>query len=137
MSVEAMVPLQIGPSGTIATVTDQDSIVSQHVQALISVVQGERLMLPGYGLPLAGMIFADNDPVLENVIQNDVIDAFQQWEPDLTLLTVTQAQSTDIQSGIAAVNVTYQSNQSNTVSTSTTPITQQASISTGGTIVDK
>jgi phage baseplate assembly protein W len=132
-----MVPLQMGPSGTIATVTDQDSITSQHVQALISTVQAERIMLPGYGLPLAGLVFAGNDPVLENVIQNDVIDAFQQWEPDLTLLTVNQSNSTDIQSGIAAVSVTYQSNQSNTVSTSTTPITQQATISSGGTIVDK
>ena len=131
-----MVPLQMGPAGAIATVSDQGTIVAQHVQALISITQGERIMLPGYGLPLAGLAFTENDLVLENIVQNDVIDAFQQWEPDLTLLTVSQSQSTDVQSGLAAINVTYQSNQSNTVSTSTTPITQQATISAGGTVVD-
>ena len=68
-----MVPLQMGPSGTIATITLEADIIEQHVQALISTTQGERVMLPDYGLNLAGMMFAQNDPVLQNVIQNDVI----------------------------------------------------------------
>lgn len=131
-----MVPFQMGPNGTIATVTTDADITEQHVNALISTVQAERIMLPSYGLNLAGMIFAGNDQILENVIQNEVIDAFQVWEPGIQLLTVAQAQSTDTQSGVAAVNVTYALNQSNTVATSTVPITQQATMSVGGTIVD-
>lgn len=131
-----MVPFQMGPNGTVATVTTDADITEQHVQSLVSTVQGERIMVPTYGLNLAGMIFAGNDQVLENVIQNEVIDAFQVWEPGIQLLTVDQAQSTDIQAGVAAVNVTYALNNSNTVSTSTVPITQQATISIGGTVVD-
>lgn len=131
-----MVPFQMGPNGTVATVTTDADVTEQHVQSLVSTVQGERIMVPTYGLNLAGMIFAGNDQVLENVIQNEVIDAFQVWEPGIQLLTVDQAQSTDIQAGVAAVNVTYALNNSNTVSTSTVPITQQATISIGGTIVD-
>lgn len=131
-----MVPFQMGPSGTIATVTTDADITEQHVNSLISTVQGERIMLPTYGLNLAGMIFGANDPVLQNVIQNEVIDAFQVWEPGIQLLTVDQAQSTDAQAGIAAVNVTYALNSSNAVPTSATPITQQATMSAGGTIVD-
>lgn len=136
MRIEALVPFQMGQNGTIATVTSDAGIVEQHVQSLISTVQGERIMLPIYGLNLAGMVFAENDPVLQNVIQNEVIDAFRQWEPGIQLLTVSPAQSTDAQSGVAAVNVTYSLNSSNAISTSTTPITKQANMSVGGTVID-
>lgn len=132
-----MVPFQMGPNGTIAMVTTDADITDQHVQALISTVQGERIMLPTYGLNLSGLTFFPNDPVLQNVIQNDVIEAFQAWEPGLQLLTVSPSQSTDAQQGVAAVNVTYALNQTNAVPTATVPLTQQANMSPGGTIRDK
>lgn len=136
MTVEIQLPFQLGPNGTIATVTDLPTIADQHVQALISTVLGERIMVPSYGLNLAGLIFGNNDPVLLNVIQNDVIDAFQQWEPSIQLLSVSPSQATDAQSGIAAVDVDYAITNANAVSTVTTPIYQQATISAGGTIAN-
>jgi uncharacterized protein len=136
MSVEIQLPFQLGPNGIIATVTEASVIADQHVQALISTVQGERVMVPTYGLNLAGLIFGNNDPILVNVIQNDVINAFQLWEPSIQLTNVNPAQSTDAQQGIAAVDVEYIVTNTNAVGTATTPIYQQATLSTGGTIVN-
>lgn len=136
MSVEIQLPFQLGPNGTVATVSDPAAIADQHVQALISTVAGERLMIPTYGLNLAGLVFGSNDPVLVNVIQNDVIDAFNQWEPSITLTNVNPSQATDAQSGVAAVDVEYTVTGLNAVSTSTTPVYQTATMTPGGTITN-
>lgn len=135
-STEILLPFQLGPSGTVATVSDDASVTDQHVNSLISTVQGERVMLPTYGLNLAGLVFGNNDPVLVDVVQNEVNAAFAQWEPNITLLSVNPAQSTDAQQGVAAVNVQYQSASVNAVATATSPIFQQATISVGGTITN-
>ena len=136
MSVEIQLPFQLGPNGMIATVSNDATVVDQHVQSLISTVAGERVMLPTYGLNLAGLVFGNNDPILVNVIQNDVADAFTQWEPNINLLNVNPSQSTDAQSGLAAVDVQYTSRTTNAVGTATSPIYQQATMSPGGTIVN-
>lgn len=136
MSVEIQLPFQLGANGMIATVSDAATVVEQHVQSLISTVTGERVMLPTYGLNLAGLVFGNNDDILVNVIQNDVLEAFTQWEPNISLLNVNPAQSTDAQSGLAAVDVQYTSSTLNAVGTATSPIFQQATISPGGTITN-
>lgn len=135
-STEILLPFQLGPNGTVATVSDDTSVTDQHVNSLISTVQGERIMLPTYGLNLAGLVFGNNDPVLVDVVQNEVNAAFAQWEPNIVLLSVNPAQATDAQQGVAAVNVQYQTATVNAVPTSTTPIFQQATISVGGTITN-
>lgn len=136
MSLEIQLPFQLGPNGVVSTVSDSATIVDQHVQSLISTVTGERVMLPSYGLNLAGLVFGNNDPILLNVVQNDVLDAFAQWEPNIAVTSVTQGQATDTQSGVAAVNVEYETSAVNVVGTSTTPIYQQATMSVGGTITN-
>jgi phage baseplate assembly protein W len=136
MPTEIQLPFQLGPNGIIATVSDTATITDQHVQSLISTVIGERIMLASYGLNLAGLVFGNNDPILLNVVQNDVIDAFSQWEPNIEITGVSPAQSSDAQSGLAAVNVQYQSSNVNVVGTATTPIYQQATMSVGGTITN-
>lgn len=136
MSVEIQLPFQLGPNGIIATVTAPTVIVDQHVQSLISTVSGERIMLPTYGLNLAGLVFGNNDEILINVIQNDVIEAFRKWEPSIQLRNIHPAQSTDAQQGVAAVDVEYTATNLNAVGTATTPIYQQATISIGGTIAN-
>jgi phage baseplate assembly protein W len=120
----------------VSTVSDTPTVTDQHVQTLLSTVQGERLMLPTYGLNLAGLVFGANDPILTGVIQADVTDAFSQWEPGINLTSISQSQQTDAQFGIAAVNVEYELSNSNTVGSASTPLTQTATMTIGGTITN-
>jgi hypothetical protein len=136
MSTEIMLPFQLGPNGTIATVSDTPTVIEQHVQSLISTVQGERVMLPTYGLNLHGLVFGANDPILMGVIQTEVTETFSQWEPSINLLAIDPSQQTDAQFGVAAVNVEYTLSSDNTVGTSTTPLYQTATKSSGGTITN-
>lgn len=136
MSVEIQLPFHIGANGAVATVTDQTEIVDQHVRSLTSTIASERIMLPTYGLSLAGLVFGANDPVLLNVVQNEVISAFAKWEPTVIIQSVNPSMSTDVQQGVAAVNVQYSVNSSNLVGTAQAPATQTATMTVGGTVVN-
>jgi phage baseplate assembly protein W len=136
MSTEIQLPFQLGPNGVVSTVSDTPTVTDQHVQSLLSTIQGERVMLPTYGLNLAGLVFGNNDPVLTGVIQADVTDAFAQWEPAINLTSISQSQATDAQFGIAAVNVEYELSSTNTVGSGSTPLTQTATMTIGGTITN-
>jgi phage baseplate assembly protein W len=135
MSVEIQVPFQLGQNGVIATISDPALIVDQHVKSLVSTASGERIMLPTYGLALAGLVFGSNDPVLLNVIKNDVISAFNLWEPSIAIQNVNPSQATDAQSGVAAVDVQYTVTNLNAVGTAVRPVTQTATMTVGGTVV--
>lgn len=133
---QILLPFQLGYDNTIATTSDPSVITQQHVDSLVSTVQGERVMLPAYGLNLAGIVFGGNDPVLQNLLQNEVTAAFQQWEPGIQLTSVSQAQSTDAQIGVAAVDVTYVVQNPTAVGASATPVYQTANMTIGGTITN-
>lgn len=134
MSLEIAQPFTVNQSGGIANVSDPDLQVHQHVNALISTIQGERVMLPGYGLNLSGLIFGNNDPMLIQVMQNDVTKAFSKWEPNISLTSVKPAASTDEMLGIAAVDVVYMAG-SNKVSTLQGTQYKTVTITQGGTVV--
>lgn len=135
MSIEIAQPFTLDGNGNIASVTTPADITQQHVNALISIEQGQRVMLPTYGLNLSGLVFGTNDPVLLNMVQNDVTEAFGNWEPSIQITSVDQAAQTDAQIGIAAINVSYIVG-TNIVGTSVAPAFQSATMSQGGTVVN-
>lgn len=107
MSLEISQPFTLDNNGQIQNVSNPGLQVDQHVNTLLSTVQGERVMLPTYGLNLAGLIFDPNDAALLTVIQQDVIQEFGKWEPSLQLTSVSPSAATDAHVGVAAVNVSY------------------------------
>jgi uncharacterized protein len=77
------------------------------VSSLVSTVPGERVMLPTYGINLAGLVFAPNDPAVITTIQQDVTQAVNTWEPSLTVQSVQPVPGQDPTQGQAMVNVNY------------------------------
>lgn len=107
MSTELVAPFQLTPSGGVAVTTDPRVQAQQHVTSLVSTNPGERVMLPGYGVPLAGLVFASNNPAVVSTIQNDVVQALAQWEPSISVNSVSPASGTDPTQGTAMVNVDF------------------------------
>jgi phage baseplate assembly protein W len=134
MSLEISQPFTLDNNGQIQNVSSPSLQVDQHVNTLVSTIQGERVMLPTYGLNLSGMIFNPNDEALLNIIQQSVIQQFGKWEPSLQLTSVQPSPASDAQVGVAAVNVSYivgsnQVGSAGKVQNKTVTITQ------GGTVV--
>lgn len=109
MSNEILTPFQLTPSGAIAVTTDPGVQAEQHVTSLVSTTPGERVMLPSYGVALAALVFAPNDPVVVGTIQQDVTQALAQWEPSIIVNSVSPAAGQDPTTGMAMVNVDFQS----------------------------
>lgn len=108
MSTELLTPFQLTPSGAIAVTTDPGVQAQQHVTSLVSTNPGDRVMLPGYGVPLAALVFASNDPVVVATIERDVTTALAQWEPSVIVNSVSPAAGQDPSQGVAMVNVDFQ-----------------------------
>jgi phage baseplate assembly protein W len=136
MSLEIAQPFTLDLSGGIANVSDPNLQVSQHVNSLISTIQGERVMLPAYGLNLSGLVFGNNDPVLIQVMQNDVNKAFSKWEPNISITSINPSATTDPMFGVAAIDVTYMAG-SNKVSTLQGTQYKTVTITQGGTVVNQ
>ena len=134
MSLEIAQPFTLDNNGQITNVSSPALQVDQHVNTLISTMQGERVMLPTYGLNLSGLIFDPNDAALLNVLQQDVIQQFGKWEPSLQLTSVKPSPASDAQIGVAAVNVSYIVG-SNQVGSAGKVQNRTVTITQGGTVV--
>lgn len=108
MSLELLAPFQLTSSGGVATTTNPAVQAEQHVTSLVSTSPGERVMLPGYGVPLSALVFGSNDPVIVSTIASDVTKALAQWEPSIVVNAVSPASGQDPTQGVAMVNVDFQ-----------------------------
>lgn len=98
MSTEITTPFQLAPDGGIAAITDPNEQAEQHIKALVATGPGERVILSGYGVNTRNSVFAPNNPVLAQALQNDIAQQMKTWEPDLILNGV----SAEAQSGVPA-----------------------------------
>lgn len=133
MSTEIVAPFQLTPSGGVAVTTDPRVQAQQHVTALVSTSPGERVMLPGYGVALAALVFAPNSPVVAATIQQDVVQALAQWEPGIVVNSVSPAAGQDPAEGVAMVNVDFQAGAQ---AGAPGAAVQTATILVGGTVIN-
>ena len=133
MSTEILYPFGLSATGGIAVTTDPNVQASQHVNSLISTRPGERVMVPTYGIDLAGQVFGDPDEVADAIV-NDVTTAMQNWEPSVTVKSVSTAPGFDPATGLVQIEVDYV--------TPATGISSPTSVSTatvlvGGTVIEQ
>jgi uncharacterized protein len=122
MSTELQAPFGLSPSGGVAVVSTPGLQVQQHLQSLVSTQPGERVMRPGYGVPLVNRVFDFDVNEIAAVVANDVSRAVTTWEPSINLKDV-QSSVSDTTNGLASINVRYSpgsaANSSATVTTAT------------------
>lgn len=78
-------PFRLSVSRSIQAITNTDQQVHQHVISLVSTELGERVMLPGYGVQLASLLFEDVDDIQIEHINDKVGAALLTWEPGVVL----------------------------------------------------
>lgn len=89
MPSEIAHPFHVGPDGRIATITDPDAQVRQHVLALVNTEPGDRLMLPGYGVASSQFLFEDATDEIPIRLGTLVENAFASWESGVGLISTT------------------------------------------------
>jgi phage baseplate assembly protein W len=129
MSTDFLVPFALTPQGQIATTSDPNVIALQRVESLVGTPNGERVMIPTYGVDLPEFLFAPDIQAEVNNIANEISAGLQTWEPTINVIDVTPV-VTDASVGVDNVIVDF-----STANPAITP-TQTATVLVGGTVVN-
>lgn len=131
MSTEILQPFQLAADGSIATTSDPNQQAEQHLLSLIGTAPTERVMVPGYGVPVKNVVFLDNSNIVQSQIQQQVTAALAKYEPNLDIQNVTVLDTLDPLNPVS-VSITWELDQIQTGSSSGV---QTATILVGGTVV--
>lgn len=105
MTVELAIPFHLSSTGSLASISDSDAQVRQHVFALVNTVPTERVTVPGYGVNLQALLFENLEPDEAGIQSQTLIStAMRTWEPGVEL-TSTEAHGED--DNVAVVDVRY------------------------------
>jgi uncharacterized protein len=86
--------------------------VRESIQILLLTRLGERLMYRSYGSSLRTYLFAPNNPGTRKSIENEITRALQQWEPRITVDSISvNIDPTDGQAAIATIQYHLVANQ--------------------------
>ena len=123
MSVELAIPFHLSSTGTVATVSNPDAQVKQHVFALVNTYPPERVTVPGYGVNLPPLLFENYDAEEIGIqVRTLVTDAVATWEPGVEITKVEPSVEKD---NVSVVSIGYarkDSADSNTAANSNTAI---------------
>jgi phage baseplate assembly protein W len=106
MSKEILIPFRLSPDGTIATETNPDRRVRQHVNSLVLTEPSERVMLPTYGVPLTSFVFELDDDIIQSHMLELVKQAMAVWEPGVEVRSISQVKN-EHGDGLAMIQVSY------------------------------
>jgi uncharacterized protein len=123
------IPFSLTPSGSVQTTNDPNQIANDRVESLIGTYPGERVMIPDYGVNVPSYVFSPDIPAQESLLTTQVQQAITQWEPTITLDSVTPVLN---QSDVGIIDIDVQFTLSN--NPAMTPA-QVATILLGGSIV--
>lgn len=133
MPTEIAFPFRLATDGTIATETNPDRQINQHVKALVGTQPGERVMLPDYGVAVADLLFEPNAPFVAAEIQRAVTQAFAVYEPGVLLQRAVPIPDAGQQS-LARVEVDYVRRDSGLTPANIALQTNTAVVRVGGTV---
>jgi phage baseplate assembly protein W len=96
-------PFRADQRGTLATVSNRRDIVRESITAIVRTRQGERVMLPDYGLP--DFVFAVIDEGFAVRVSYHIEQQIKKYEPLAERVTVTVSSVGDEQR--AAIEIQY------------------------------
>lgn len=106
MPSEISIPFRLGPDSKIAVETDPNAQIRAHVMSLVNTEPGERVVLGGYGVPLADALFEGSDEVVAQDVAVDIADAMAIYEPGVQILELAPVPGAS-GDGLATVSFKY------------------------------
>jgi len=106
-------PLQVTPSGGIATSAEEDRI-EESIFLILATAPGERLMLPDFGCGIHDLVFSPNDTGTISKIIDLVRRALTTYEPRIDVLDVS-AETSSGQPNLLLIRVDYRIRDNNSM----------------------
>jgi phage baseplate assembly protein W len=135
MPLEISVPFRLGPDNKIASESNPDAQIRQHVMSLVNTEPGERVVLGDYGVAISSLVFETDDVKVARDLSTDIEDMLATYEPGVALQGVTpSATSGEAGDGIASVDVHYMRTDAPSTSSAASRSQNVAVISSGGKV---
>jgi phage baseplate assembly protein W len=99
-------PLQINPRGELGLASSETDI-EQSIRIILGTRPGERVMRPEFGCNAHNQLFEPRNATTATLIEHDVVEALERWEPRITLTTVSSFFGNE-QNGTILVQIEYQ-----------------------------
>lgn len=133
MPSEISVPFRLGPDKRIATESNPDAQIRQHVMSLINTEPGERVILGDYGVPVSSLVFESDNVAVASDLASDIADALSTFEPGVAIKEIAPVAG-EAGDGLATVSVRYLRTDAPTSSNVVSRSQNVAVISTGGRV---
>jgi phage baseplate assembly protein W len=133
MSTEIAVPFQLAQDGGVGVLTNTLAQSGQHVEALVATGPGERVVLGGYGVAAARSVFAPSDRIVAQMLQNDVAQAMQTWEPAINVISVNAVAQVGNPANSATITVNW--SPTNSAQSPADPGVYTSTILVGGSVI--
>lgn len=85
-SASITVPFHITEDGSVAKTSDPYEVSGDRVKTLVLTSPLERVMLPGYGVPLGSLLFENYSALERGAIGLSIRDAMQEYEPQIEII---------------------------------------------------
>lgn len=72
--------LDSGIGGKLST-SKEDKNIEDSLKVLLTTAKGERAGMPDFGCSIVERLFDPNDPMIEVIMREDILEAIQKWEP--------------------------------------------------------
>lgn len=107
MPIEIAIPFALAPGGGIASTSDPNEQIRNHVMSLINTEPFERPVLVDYGVPLDEQLFENTDEAVATELADYITNAMAKWEPGVVIQSIAPVAS-ETGHGVATVDVRYQ-----------------------------
>jgi phage baseplate assembly protein W len=104
-------PLQVTPTGAIATSSEEQKI-EESILLVLSTAPGERLMLPDFGCGIHDLVFSPNNSSTVTTVVDLVRRSLTKYEPRIDVIDVTAETSTE-QPNLLLIRVDYRVRDNN------------------------
>lgn len=96
-------PPHVGADGRVAWSQGAEN-VTQAIEVILLTESGERILLPEFGGRLRTYLFEPNTVATRRLIQEDIQNALQRWEPRIAVDSVSvEADDSDPHAAIATI----------------------------------
>lgn len=106
MPIEIAIPFRLDPGGGVASTSNPNEQIRNHVMSLINTEPWERPMLADYGIPLDEQLFENDDVAVAAELADMVRNSMATWEPGVAVHSI-QPVASETGDGLATVDVRY------------------------------
>jgi phage baseplate assembly protein W len=131
MGTEILQPFQLDQNGQIASTSDTNTQIDQHLLGLVSTNPGERVMLPNYGIPTFKYLFSMNSADNQQAFLTSAQNALAAWEPSVTVNLTFNNLGENLYNGLMDLNIDWSTSTGTAASGTLT-----ATVLVGGTVVN-